>query len=211
MVQTIAANEVTLRDLKLAFGLQQIQDSAFFSEWLEASELLSAIEQQFLDRVKANFLGLMEDPPMLENSVKMVVLAPLLDLASFYHKPFRIETETSLDIATEDEGLVIRGRIDVLVLKDRLWLLVIEAKRSDFAVTRAIPQALSYMLGNPETTEPTFGMISNGYDFLFLKAIRQPTAQYANSRLFSLVNPDNDLYMVLQVLKRLGKSVVNNF
>ena len=82
---------------------------------------------------------------MLENTVKMVVLAPLLDLAGFYHKPFRIETETSVALEMKDEGTIIRGRIDVLVIKNRLWLLVIESKRSDFAVTRAIPQALAYI------------------------------------------------------------------
>jgi hypothetical protein len=207
MVQTIAANEITLRELQQGFGLQQVQDPAFFSEWSEDHPPLSDGEQQFLDRVKDNFLGLMADPPLLENTVKMVVLAPLLDLSGFYHQPFRIETEASLEIEMVDEDVVIRGRIDVLVLKKRLWLLVIEAKRSDFAVTRAIPQALSYLLGNTETTAPTFGMIVNGNDFLFLKAIRQP-AQYANSRLFSLVNPENDLYTVLQILKRLGREII---
>jgi predicted type IV restriction endonuclease len=208
MVQTIPATEVTLRELKQAFGLQMSQDSTFFSEWLAAQAALSETEQRLLDRVKANFLELMEDPPMLENSVKMVVLAPLLDLAGFYHKPFRIETETSVDVELEDEGRVIRGRIDVLVLKNRLWLLVIESKRSDFAATRAIPQALSYMLGNPDLTQPTFGMITNGNEFLFLKTTRQPIAEYANSKLFSLVNPDNDLYGVLQILKRLGEAAI---
>lgn len=208
MVQTIPAAEVTLRELKQAFGLQQAQDPNFFVEWSETHAALSEGEQQLLDRVKANFTELMEDPPMLENSVKMVVLAPLLDLAGFYHKPFRIETETSIDVELEDEGRVIRGRIDVLVLKNRMWLLVIESKRSDFAVTRAIPQALAYMLGNPETVQPTFGMITNGSEFLFLKATRQPTAEYGNSRLFSLLNPNNELYMVLQILKRLGAEAI---
>ncbi|MBW4521925.1 MAG: restriction endonuclease subunit R [Scytolyngbya sp. HA4215-MV1] len=209
MVQTIPANEVTLRDLKQAFGLQPSTDATFFLEGSAVDIPLTDAEQQFLDRVKANFVGLMEDPPMLENTVKMVVLAPLLDLAGFYHKPFRIETETSLDITTEDEGLLIRGRIDVLVLNTRLWMLMIESKRSDFAVTRAIPQALAYLLGNPETTQPTFGMITNGNEFLFLKATRQPIAQYANSRLFSLVNSGNELYLILQILKGLGRRVVD--
>jgi hypothetical protein len=44
-----------------------------------------------------------------------------------------------VDVEIKDEDLVIRGRIEVLVLKNRLWLLAIESKRSDFAVTRAIP------------------------------------------------------------------------
>ena len=207
-MQAIPATKITLRDLRQLFGLQQSQNPTCFSECLKAHADLSETERNLLDRVKANFRELMEDPPMLENTVKMVVLAPLLDLAGFYYKPFRIETETSIDVEMEDEGLVIRGRIDVLVLKNRLWLLVIESKRSDFAVTPAIPQALAYMLSNPETAQPTFGMITNGNEFLFLKCDRQPTAEYANSRLFSLVNPNNELYAVLQVLKRLGKVVV---
>jgi hypothetical protein len=209
MVQSIAAKDVTLRELKQNFGLQMAQDPTFFSEWSDRLEVLSAEERNLLDRVKANFLELLEDPPMLENSVKMVVLAPLLDLVGFYHKPFRIETETSIEVDLEDEGLVIRGRIDVLVLKNRFWLLVIESKRSDFAVTRAIPQALSYMLGNPELAQPTFGMITNGNEFLFLKATHKPRAEYANSRLFSLVNPDNELYRVLQILQRLGAEIAH--
>ncbi len=205
MVQSVAAKDVTLRKLKQNFGLQMSQDSSFFPEWLDRLEPLSEEERHLLDRVQANFLELMEDPPMLENTVKMVVLAPLLDLAGFYHKPFRIETETSVDLEMQDEGTIIRGRIDVLVLKNRLWLLAIESKRSDFAVTRAIPQALVYMLSNPETMQPTFGMITNGNEFLFLKVSQH---RYAHSRLFSLLNSECELHGVLQVLKLLGAEAI---
>jgi predicted type IV restriction endonuclease len=204
MVQTIAAKDVTLGELKHNFGLQMAGDPAFFTEWSDSFAELNAEDRHLLDRVKANFLELMEDPPMLENTVKMVVLAPLLDLAGFDRKTFRIETETSLALEMIDEETIIRGRIDVLVLKNLLWLLVIESKRSDFAVTRAIPQGLAYMLSNSET-QPTFGMITNGNEFLFLKTVQH---EYANSRLFSLVNPDNELYGVLQVLKHLGSKIV---
>ena len=204
MVQAIAAKDVTLRELKQNLGIQISQDSAFFTEWLDDFIALGEEERHLLDRVKANFLELMEDPPMLENTVKMVVLAPLLDLAGFYHKPFRIETETAIALEMKDEGAVIRGRIDVLVIRNQLWLLVIESKRSDFAVTRAIPQALAYMLSNSETLQPTFGMITNGNEFLFLKTSRN---EYANSRLFSLINPNNELYEVLQILKHLGSKI----
>ena len=186
-------------------GLKLSQDPQFFPEWSEPYPPLSDIEQQTLERVKANFLALMEDPPLLENTVKMVVLAPLLDLAGFYRPPFRIETETSVTVEMADEGMVIQGRIDVLVQKHRLWLFVIESKRSDFSVTRAIPQALTYLLSNPESEGSTFGMIMNGNEFLFLKATRHPVAEYANSRLFSLFNPGNELDLVLQILKQLGQ------
>ena len=204
MVQAIAAKDVTLRELKQNFGLQISQDPTFFTEWLDSFTPLREEEHHLLDRVKANFLELMEDPPMLENTVKMVVLAPLLDLAGFYHKPFWIETETAIALEMKDEGAIIRGRIDVLVIKNQLWLLVIESKRSDFAVTRAIPQALAYMLSNSETVQSIFGMITNGNEFLFLKTSQN---EYANSRLFSLVNPNNELYEVLQILKQLGAKI----
>ncbi|MFM7574729.1 MAG: type I restriction endonuclease [Snowella sp.] len=204
MSQAIATKDVTLKELKQNFGIQMSQSPAFFTEWLEAFTLLSEEERHLLDRVKANFQELMEEPPMLENTVKMVVLEPLLDLASFYHKPFRIETETSVALEMKDEGTIIRGRIDVLVVKNKLWLLVIESKCSDFAVTRAIPQALAYMLSNSEIVQPTFGMITNGNEFLFLKTSQN---DYENSRLFSLVNPNNELYEVLQILKHLGSKI----
>ena len=210
MIQTIPANQVTLRTLKEQFGLQLSPDGQFFPEWRQANARLSETEEQILERVTDNFLALMEDPPLLENTVKMVVLAPLLDLAGFYRKPFRIETEPSVTLEMEDEGMKIQGRIDVLVQKNRLWLLVIESKRSDFAVSRAIPQALAYMLGNGDRTSSTFGMITNGNEFLFLKATHQPRAQYANSRLFSLLNPDRELRSVLQILKRLGEVAVGD-
>ena len=51
---------------------------------------------------------------MLENSVKMGVLSPLLDLAGFYDEPFHIRSEVSTEIAAEAEDEVIRGRIDGL-------------------------------------------------------------------------------------------------
>lgn len=202
MAQTIAANEVTLKDLKQSFGLEQIQMDTFFPEWYATPEAWSSVDKILLDRVKNNFLGLMDDPPILESTVKMVVLAPLMDMLGFYQKPFRIETETSTEIVVTDDDLVIRGRIDTLVLSDRLWVAVIESKRSDFSITRAIPQTLSCMLANSNT--PTFGLITNGTDFLFLKAARSSNVEYANSRLFSLLNPGNDLYDVAHILKQIS-------
>ena len=53
-------------------------------------------------------------------------------------------------------------------------------------------------------------MITNGNEFLFLKATRQPRAQYANSRLFSLLNPEPELRSVLQILKQLGDVAVGD-
>jgi hypothetical protein len=208
MVSVIPASQVSIALLEERYGLREATQPDFFLEWTQGLGELTELEKQYLDRVKTHFKRLLKSPPLLENSVKMVVLSPLLDMAGFYDDPFHIRSEVSVEIAAEDEGEVIRGRIDVLVLKDRFWILALEAKRSDFDVNVAVGQALAYMLANPEAGQPTFAMVSNGQSFLFLKLTKAPQPQYANSRLFSLVNPGNDLYEVLKVMKRIGQVVV---
>ncbi|MEM9007982.1 MAG: type I restriction endonuclease [Cyanobacteria bacterium P01_F01_bin.86] len=208
MASVIPASQVSIADLESRFNLREATEVDFFPEWSTELEELTELEKQYLDRVKSHFKRLLKNPSLLENSVKMVVLSPLLDLAGFYDEPFHIRSEVSIEIAAEVEDEVIRGRIDVLVLKERLWILALEAKRSDFDVNVATGQALTYMLSNPDPSQPTFVMISNGQSFLFLKLTQAPSSQYANSRLFSLLNPGNDLYGVLQVMRSIGKAVV---
>ncbi|NET52788.1 MAG: hypothetical protein F6K09_30180 [Merismopedia sp. SIO2A8] len=123
-----------------------------------------------LDRAKRNYLYLLDDPVM-ESIVKMVVLSPMLDLAGFYSPPFRVKGEMSVQVSAEDEGEVIQGSIDVLVLQQQLWVTVIEAKNSELSVTKAILQTLAYMLASPQPERPTFGCVLNGSEFLFLKLV----------------------------------------
>ncbi|MEM9818636.1 MAG: restriction endonuclease subunit R [Cyanobacteria bacterium P01_D01_bin.6] len=202
MTQTIAARHVKLHDLKTTFELQQVQDDKFFQEWINDLPSLTDAEQQALDRIKRNYLYLLEYPVM-ESIVKMVVLSPLLDLAGFYQPPFRVDGETSISVSAADEGDVIQGVIDVVVIQRQLWVTIIEAKNSEFSITKAIPQALAYMLADPDVEKPTFGLVLNGSEFLFLKLVPNQAPQYATSNLFSLLNRSNDLYAVLRVLKRL--------
>jgi hypothetical protein len=65
------------------------------------------------------------------------------------------------------------------------------------------------MMNRPTIREPLFGFITNGSEFVYLKLMQQDSPRYGLSRLFSLINPGNDLYAVLGVLKRLGE-VVNS-
>jgi hypothetical protein len=60
------------------------------------------------------------------------------------------------------------------------------------------------MLANPHPDQPTYGPLTNGNSFLFVKLISGDTPQYALSRLFYILNPGNGLYHVLRVLKRLA-------
>jgi hypothetical protein len=205
MAQVIQAQNINLIDLKEKFGLKLSDDRQFFTEWLEHLPEIADLEKQYLDRVKVNYLNLVEHRPISEEMVKMVVLSPLLDLASFYRPPFYVETETSVEISAEDEGEIVKGRIDVLVLNQQFWLLGIESKQAGFSLITAIPQALAYMLSNPDLERPIFGLVTNGSNFIFLKLIKQDTPYYALSDEFTLLKRENELYRILKILKNIGQ------
>ncbi len=205
MAQTIAANKITLHDLEQRFKLQQTEDQSFFSEWQRELPKLTETEQQRLIRVEAIVANL-EKRSVLENTVKLAVVSPLLDLSGLFLPPFYISTEDSVEIEATDDSIIVRGRIDILVLKEQLWVLVIESKRAEFSPKVGIPQVLSYMLGSPNSNFPLYGLVTNGTDFVFLKLLFQEVPRYARSRQFVL-GQDNDLNRVLQILKRLAEIV----
>lgn len=207
MAQTTQATDVTLYDLKEKFGLVRSSDQKFFTEWLDDLPKLSELEEKYLDRVKTNFLNLVDRHSVLEDTVKMVVLSPLLDLAGFYSDPFQITTETPIEISVEENNEIIKGKIDVLVLSDRLWLMVIESKRVRFSIIETLAQPLTYMLSSPDSDRPIFGLITNGSEFLFLKLLKQEKQPpiYELSDQFTLLKRHNELYQVLSALKKLGQ------
>jgi hypothetical protein len=204
MVQTIQAKDITLSELEAIYGLQLVEDDQFFREWQDNLLEITDLEKQRLDRVKANYFNLIKYPPLLENTIKMVVLSPLLDLADFYLSPFHVKSEKSVEISEEDEGVIIRGQIDVLVLREQLWLMVIESKKAAFSIEEGLAQILAYMLATPHPDKPALGMITTGGSFIFIKLVKGETPQYATSRVFELRNPGNDLYSVLSVLKQFA-------
>jgi len=215
MIQVIQAQNITLAYLKQKFALHKSEDEQFFTEWFDYIPEISELEKQYLDRVKNNYLNVLENAPLLEDAVKMVVLSPLLDLAGFYRHPFYIATEESVEISeqividdeetSEENQEIIKGKIDVLVLQDKLWLLIIESKRSSFSLAKAIPQALTYMLGNPQPEYPVYSLVMNGEDFQFMKLLKQDQPVYALSDRFTLYRRENELYKVLNILKNLGQ------
>jgi hypothetical protein len=210
MSQTIRASDISLHDLKVKFGLQRTFDGQFFPEWQPAKlpEMIE-VDKRFLDRAKEAYFNLIEYPPLLEDTVKMAVLAPLLNLAGFYLYPFHTKSEYSVKVSTIDGEIVVEGKIDVLVLKEQFWVMVIESKRASFSIEAGLAQILAYMLANKNQDKPCFGMITTGGSFVFIKLLKGETPQYALSRVFELNNPGNDLYTVLGILKQLEQVALN--
>ena len=203
------ANEITLYELEERLNLQVATDSNFFTEWLEPIPL-SEEEKAKCDRIRNQFMRqVLYRRKTIEVLVKMLVLSPLLDIAGFYQDPFDISAEDPVIIDEEDNSEPVRGRLDVLVFNSELWIAVIEAKGLKFSTYSAIPQTLAYMYASPnQPTHPTFGMVTNGNNFLFLKMEKSRQPEYAWSAEFSLLDPrENPLYEVLGILKRLSTKI----
>ena len=134
----------------------------------------------------------------------------IADLADFFLPPFQFSAEEHVQISVKDEKKTYRGKIDLLVLQDQMWLLVIESKRQALSLSVGIPQVLTYMLSHqihqPETT-PLYGMVTNGSNFVFLKMVLVDGIPiYAKSDEFLLEKKD-DRAQILQILKQIGRSI----
>ena len=126
-MQTKTARTVALSELEDRFNLKFSDDPSLFPEWQTDLPELSQEEKDRCDRIKTSYTYLLRYPPLLENTVKMVVLSPLLDLAGFFLPPFRIQAEASTEIISEDGDLKVTGFLDVLVLCDSVWVLESES------------------------------------------------------------------------------------
>ncbi len=221
---TVLATDMTLAQLRDRFGLGRSPAPNFFSEDFSTDREIivreitvreitvreiTAAERTILDRVQQNYLSQLEFQTLNEETVKMPwvsdsLVSPLLDIAGVYRYPFAIDSEVSVEIQESDEnGVVLKGRIDTLILRDQLWILVVESKHTRFSVQAAVPQALSYLLAKPQPEQAGYALITNGGEFLFLKLVNSGIPTYGFSETFSLLNVGNDLYKVLAILKQI--------
>jgi hypothetical protein len=210
MTTTLAVTEAidSIRKAESVFNLKRIDNSQFFPEWYENLPALSHEERTTLDRIQKSYLYNSADGTLTESTVNLLLVSPLLYLAGFFDPPFKVRAEKSIEISDFENDIILKGRIDVLVLQNQFWLMLVESKQAKFSFSAAIPQALAYMMASPNPELPSYGMATNGDNFIFIKLIQQPTAQYDLSNDFSLfARPQNELYQVLQILKRIGRVV----
>ncbi len=205
MTQTLQTRNVTLRDLIDNFKLELVQDEQFFREWQDDLPIISETEKEFLNQVNGGYFNLINYPPLLEKAIQIAILGPVLFVGGFFLPPFHIRAEKSIEIAAEDEGIIIRGQADLVLLKEGFWVLAIESKENAFSVEVGLAQLLTYMLADPHLNQPGFGLIVAGGSFMFIKLLRGDHNRYARSRIFAISNPGNELYDVLAILKRLGQ------
>jgi hypothetical protein len=59
------------------------------------------------------------------------------------------------------------------------------------------------MLASP--SNEVYGMVTSGGSFMFVKLIKADIARYVTSDIFDVRNRGNELYDVLQILKKLAQ------
>ena len=210
----------TLAEAERRFKLSRTEDETFFSEW-QAMPELSMAEKMASDEMRRRY-GRLKCPnqvraprpylyqrsegQLLEGTVTLLLASPLLTIAGFYDPPFRIRAEESVQLMLKDGEEVLQGRIDVLVLLNQFWVVVLESKKTALSVWTALPQTLAYLMANPQPKQPSFGMMTNGDDILFVKLV-QIENRYALSRVFAPFTSSREIYRALQILKRIGQVI----
>jgi len=209
MTQILQAKNMTLAELEKLFQVQWVESEEFFRECQENLPEITDWQKQLLDRVKAGYFNLIKKPPLLEKPINLTIVSPLLFIGEFYLSPFDLKTEKSVEILVENEDTVIKGSLDTLVLQEQFWVMVIESKRAELSLEAGLAQILTYMIANPHPEKPCYGLISTGGSFTFIKLVKEDNWKYANSKVFELRNPGNDLHQVLQILKQLSQLALN--
>ncbi len=197
----------TIAEAERQFHLSRTEDETFFLEWQTALPDLSPTEKTTLDELRRRYSYQRSEGQLLEGTVTLLLASPLLAIAGFYDPPFRLRAEESVQLTLDDGEKVLQGRMDVLVLLKQFWVVVLEAKETALSAWTALPQTLTYLMANPEPKQPSFGMVTNGDDILFVKLVQSPDCLYALSRVVSPFSSNRELYSALQILKRIGQAI----
>jgi hypothetical protein len=169
---------------------------------------LSTTEKTALDEVRRRYAYQRSLGQLLEGTVTLLLASPLLAIAGFYDPPFRVRAEESVQLTLDDGEEVLQGWIDVLVLLNQLWVVVLESKKTALSVWTALPQTLAYLMANPQPEQPSFGMVTNGDEILFVKLVQAEPSLYDLSRVFAPFTSSRELYSTLQILKQISRVIV---
>ncbi|WP_071187181.1 type I restriction endonuclease subunit R [Trichormus sp. NMC-1] len=205
-MQTLAVTETitTIAEAEKRFGLNRSQAQDFFTEWHDQLPASTPNDRTNLEILWKRYIYHRSGGHLLESTVILLLVSPLLTVAGLYDPPFRIKAEESVQITVADSEETLQGRIDVLMLRDRFWIIVLESKKTMLSVWSALPQTLAYLMSSPNTDLPTFGMLTNGDDIVFVKLENQ---KYAMSRVFAPLTTQSELESVCRVLRRIAETV----
>lgn len=199
-----------LAEAEQRFSLKRRDEPDFFEEWQQNLPSLTPTQQTALDVMRRRLLYHRAVGDLLEGAVTLLVASPLLDIAEFYDPPFRLKAEAAVEIAVDDGEEILRGRVDILILQQQLWVLALKAKKTAISLRSALPQAIAYMMANLTPERPLFGVLTNVDELLFIKLVAKPNAEYGLSRAFSLYTLPSELAIAAPVFTHIGQQIINS-
>ena len=204
MMPTLAVTETvtTIAEAERKFGLSRSESRDFFTEWYDQLPVSNSSDRANLEILWRRYIYHRSGGHLLESTVMLLLVSPLLTIAGLYDPPFRIKAEESIAIDVSDSEEILQGRIDVLVLRDRLWIIVLESKKTMLSVWSALPQTLAYLMASPNGDRPTFAMLTNGDDIVFVKLEGK---QYGMSQVLSPLVNRGELEVAWQVLRKIAE------
>ncbi|NET61642.1 MAG: type I restriction endonuclease subunit R [Symploca sp. SIO2E6] len=212
MIKTVPISKTitSLEDLEQRFKLSPTDNDFFFQEWQQDLPELTSQERETIDQIKRRFERHRKRGTIAEGVINQLLIEPLLTLAGLYDEPFYVTTEASVNLEVEQGDEILRGRIDTLVIAQKLWVLVVESKAT-VAFSVALPQAMTYMMANPNPERPVYGLIGNGDEFMFIKMLTAGVPRYDLSNIYSLLLPRrNQLQDILRILKQIAKIIADS-
>ncbi|MEQ8465569.1 hypothetical protein [Coleofasciculus sp. E1-EBD-02] len=97
----------SLNDLRGRCNLRQADDERFFSEWVDNLPELDEREQAGIARIKQRYDYHRGDGLLLEGTINLLVVSPLLELAGFLDTPFRIRSPYGVGLEFDDPEEII--------------------------------------------------------------------------------------------------------
>lgn len=191
----------TIAEAERRFSLSRSNSQDFFRECQGELVEINSSDRNNLEVIWQRYIYHRSHGHLLKSTVMLLLISPLLTVAGLYDPPFRIKAEESVQIKVRDSEETLQGRIDVLVIRDRLWIIVLESKKTMLSVWSALPQTLAYLMASPNIDGSTFGMLTNGDDIVFVKLEKN---QYAMSQVFAPLVNQSELAIACQILRKIS-------
>jgi hypothetical protein len=203
-MQTLAVTETvtTIAEAEQKFGLSRSELKGFFTEWYDQLPEMSSSDRANLEVLWRRYIYHRSSGHLLESTVMLLLVSPLLTITGLYDPPFLLKAEESVLIEIADSEESLQGRIDVLVLRDRIWIIVLESKKTMLSVWSALPQTLAYLMASPNGDRPTFAMLTNGDDVVFVKLEGR---QYGMSQVLAPLVNQGELEVAWRVLRKIAE------
>ena len=112
----ISETITTIAEAEKRFNLYRSPSNNFFTEWTSFLPKISDRDQTDIDTLWNRYIYHRSGGHLLENTVMLLLVSPLLTIAGFYDPPFRIKAEESVRITVSDSEETLQGRIDLLIL-----------------------------------------------------------------------------------------------